>query len=86
MADKVTVELSAEYAEHLKLLKQVIPSSTWEEITDDGKMVEALIDSFMSFIQEQAAAHQHAEWGWCCGWEWHVHGHSHWSEGGCCSK
>jgi hypothetical protein len=67
MADKITVELSAEYAAHLELLKQIIPSSTGEEITDDGKMVEALIDSFMSFIQEQAAAHEHADGGGCCG-------------------
>jgi hypothetical protein len=33
-------------------------------------MVEALIDSFMSFIQEQAAAHEHShEWGCCGGWD-----------------
>jgi hypothetical protein len=63
MADKVTVELSAEYVEHLELLKQIIPSSTGEEITDNSKMVEALIDSFMAFINEQAGAHEHAEEG-----------------------
>lgn len=68
MADKVTVELSGEYAEHLELLKQIIPSSTGEQITDDSKMVEALIDSFMSFIKEQAAAHEHGnEEGDSCG-------------------
>jgi len=60
MDDKVIVELSAEYAEHLELLKQIIPSSTGEEIKENGKMVEALIDSFMSFIKEQASAHEHA--------------------------
>ena len=88
MTNKITVELSEEYAEHLKLLKQVVPSSNGEEITDDGKMVEALIDSFMSFIQEQAAAHQHSEWGWCCGGGWHNHWESQWEkkEWGCCSK
>ena len=72
MADKVTVELSGEYAEHLELLKQIIPSSTGEQITDDSKMVEALIDSFMAFIQEQAGANAPAEeeqsWGGCGGW------------------
>jgi hypothetical protein len=75
MADKVTIELSGEYAKHLELLKQIIPSATWEQITDDSKMVEALIDSFMAFIQEQAEAHNHDEdqsWdscggGWSCG-------------------
>lgn len=61
MSDKITVELSAEYAEHLELLKQIIPSATGEEIKEDGKMVEALIDSFMAFIQEQAGAHDHGE-------------------------
>jgi hypothetical protein len=34
-------------------------------------MVEALIDSFMSFIQEQSATHEHAEWGkWSCWTGW----------------
>ena len=61
MADKVKVELSAEYAAHLELLKQIIPSTSGEQITEDGKMVEALIDSFMAFIQEQAGAHDHGE-------------------------
>jgi predicted ABC-type ATPase len=61
MADKVTVELSKEYAEHLELLKQIIPGSDGSQITDNSKMVEALIDSFMSFIQEQSATHEHAE-------------------------
>jgi len=60
MADKVTVELSGEYAEHLELLKQIIPNQKGEQITDDSQMVEALIDSFMAFIQEQAGAHEHS--------------------------
>ena len=70
MADKVTIELSGEYAKHLELLKQIIPSATWEQITDDSKMVEALIDSFMVFIQEQAEAHNHDDdqsWDSCGG-------------------
>ena len=68
MADKVIIELSPEYAAHLDLLKQVIPSSTGEEITDNGKMVEALVDSFMSFIQEQASAHAaNEDTGGSCG-------------------
>lgn len=78
MSDKLQIELSPEYAEHLELLKQIIPSTSWEQITEDGKMIEALIDSFMAFIQEQAGAnheHEHGEWG--CGW----HGHG---EEGCC--
>ncbi len=71
MTDKVTVELSKEYSEHLELLKQIIPSSTGEQITDNGKMVEALIDSFMAFINEQAWWHEDSEeqsWESCGGW------------------
>lgn len=77
MSDKIKIELSAEYAEHLELLKQIIPSATWEEITEDSKMVEALIDSFMAFIQEQAGEFGeegccggHDDEG-CCGWKNH---------------
>lgn len=86
MTDNITVELSKEYAEHLELLKQIIPSSTWEEITDNSKMVEALIDSFMAFIQEQSAAHSHeGSEGGCCGGG--GHSHDEWkSEWGCCNK
>ena len=82
MADKVQIELSSEYREHLELLKQVIPSSTGEEIKEDSKIVEALIDSFMAFIQEQASAHEHSEWGWCCG----GNKNEKKEEWGCCSK
>ncbi len=91
MSDKVTIHLSSEYAKHLEALKQVILSKTWEEITDDSKMVEVLIDNFMVFIQEQATHHTHDhEWG-CCGggWHEHKHEHKHWHEheeekGSCC--
>jgi len=68
MADKVTIELSGEYANHLELLKQIIPSATGEQITDDSKMVEALIDSFMAFIQEQV--NEESNWDWHCGSDW----------------
>ncbi len=71
MDNKITVELSGEYAEHLELLKQIIPSKDGSEITDDSKMVEALIDSFMAFLQEQAGGHEHShedsKEGGCCG-------------------
>jgi predicted ABC-type ATPase len=67
MADKVTIELSSDYAEHLELLKQIIPSANGEQITDNSKMVEALIDSFMAFIQEQAGAEEEQSGGGCGG-------------------
>lgn len=90
MADKIKVELNAEYAEHLELLKQIIPNIKGEQITDDGEMVEALIDSFMAFIQEQAGDHEHShdEEGGCCGGgscgteeKEHKHEHKHWGCG-----
>ena len=66
----IQIEIDDKYREALDLLKQVIPNSKGEEITEDSVMVEALIDSFMAFIQEQA-------WEWSCGtWEE--------KEGGCC--
>jgi hypothetical protein len=72
---KIQIEIDERYKEALELLKQIIPNAQWEAITEDGQMVEALIDSFMAFIQEQAEAHNHDEdqswdscgWGWTCG-------------------
>ena len=68
----IDIKIDAKYREALDLLKQVIPNPKGEEITEDSEMVEALIDSFMAFIQEQAW-----EGEWSCGnWEE--------KEGGCC--
>ena len=67
---KIQIEIDERYKEALELLKQIIPSSDGSQITEDGQMVEALIDSFMAFIQEQAGeAEQEEEWGHCgSGW------------------
>ena len=51
---KIQIEIDEKYKEALELLKQVIPNVKWEEIKENWEMVEALIDSFMAFIQEQA--------------------------------
>ena len=67
----IAVELDGKYREALDLLKNVIPSADGEQIADDSKMVEALIDSFMAFIQEQSGEHNHGEEeqsGGCGGW------------------
>ena len=58
---KINIEIDDKYREALDLLKQVIPSSDGKEITEDSEMVEALIDSFMAFIQEQAWTEEGAE-------------------------
>ena len=67
---KIQIEIDEKYKDALDLLKQVIPSSDWSQITDDGQMVESLIDSFMAFLQEQAwEAEQEEQWGHCgSGW------------------
>jgi predicted ABC-type ATPase len=66
---KIQIEIDERYKEALDLLKQIIPNSEGNPITDDGQMVEALIDSFMAFIQEQAEAEQW-HWDWHCGSGW----------------
>ena len=66
---KIQIEIDEKYKEALELLKQIIPSPDGSQITEDGQMVEALIDSFMAFIQEQAGEWEEScetEWG-CCG-------------------
>jgi len=73
MSKNITIELDEKYWEHLELLKQIIPDETGQPISDNGKMVEALIDSFLAFLNEQAAAHNDEEQseggcgGWSCG-------------------
>jgi len=72
MSEKITLEIKKEYEEHLELLKQVIPNREGWVIVDNGEMIEALIDSFIGFLQEQAAHHNdaHDHEGGCC---WHDH-------------
>ena len=65
---KINIEIDEKYRESLDLLKQVIPSIDWNPITEDSKIIEALIDSFMAFIQEQAWEENCDEEDGCCGW------------------
>ncbi|NVP17902.1 hypothetical protein HUU51_04250 [Candidatus Gracilibacteria bacterium] len=58
----LTVQINQDYKEKLDLLKQIIPNMDGSQITDDGKMVEVLIETFIGFLQEQAM---------------HEHGHDH---------
>ncbi|MDD3145395.1 MAG: hypothetical protein PHV23_04765 [Candidatus Gracilibacteria bacterium] len=57
----INIEINSKYREYLDLLKQVIPNADGSEIVDDSKMVEVLIDSFISFIQEQGGEHDHED-------------------------
>lgn len=67
---KINIEIDNKYREHLDLIKEMFPDEEGNKITDDGQVVEELIESFMVFLQQQqeaAAAHQHSEDGSCCG-------------------
>ena len=66
---KIQIEIDERYREALDLLKQIIPNSDGTPITEDSQMVEALIDSFMAFIQEQANQEEE-HWNWHCGSGW----------------
>ncbi len=65
----INIEINSKYREYLDLLKQVIPNADGSEIVDDSKMIEVLIDSFISFIQEQWEEHdhEHGDWEGHCG-------------------
>ncbi|MDD2907617.1 MAG: hypothetical protein PHH98_03165 [Candidatus Gracilibacteria bacterium] len=65
----INIEINEKYREYLDLLKQVIPNADGSEIKDDSRMIEVLIDSFISFIQEQGEEHdhEHGEDGGHCG-------------------
>lgn len=88
MSERINIELDSKYAEHLELLKQIIPSAEGKQINDNSKMMEVLIDTFISFVQEQAWMHEHShdEGGCCgggsCGTEEKEHKHDNW-HGGC---
>lgn len=60
---KIKIELDEKYWEYIQLIKELILTEDWQEIKDDNKAVEVLLESFVWFLQEQAA-HEH----------WHVHG------------
>ena len=58
---KISIEIDEKYREHLDLIKQMFPDEHGNEITNDGQVVEELIESFMVFLrqqQEAAAEHQ----------------------------
>lgn len=67
MSDTIKIELDIKYKEHLELLKQLIPNSEWNDVKDDNEMVVVLIESFIGFIQEQAAMQKEGDAG-------HIHG------------
>lgn len=66
---KINIEINDKYREHIDLLKQIIPDQSWQRITDDSKIMEVLIETFIWFIQEQAQEHEHKhDKNWNCCW------------------
>lgn len=62
----IQVEINEKYGEYLDLIKEILVDQEGNEITDNNKAVEILLESFVAFLQEQAEhAHDH---------EGHVHG------------
>lgn len=64
----IKIEIKNTYEEKLGILRKVFVSPEGKELDNDG-LIEGLVDTFLEFVQSQAA-------------EWHEH--SHGEEGGCC--
>jgi hypothetical protein len=70
--EKIKLELDAKYGEYIQLIKELILTEDGQEISDDNKAVEVLLESFVTFLQEQANhEHEHGE----DGHEHHHHDH-----------
>lgn len=61
--EKIKLEIDSKYSEYIGLIKELILTEEWEEIKDDNKAIEVLLESFVWFLQQQAQAE-----------EWHIHG------------
>ena len=63
---KISIEIDAEYQEKLDFIKEMFPDAEGKRVDDNGKIVEELIESFITFIKQQTGE-SHGEEG-------HVHG------------
>ncbi|MDC0506084.1 hypothetical protein OAN96_00640 [Candidatus Gracilibacteria bacterium] len=61
MSKKITVEIDAKYRAPLDILKTAFSTPEGKPIEKDNEVVEGLIESFLSFLQQQQS-------------EQHVHG------------
>lgn len=65
---KINIEIEESYKEKLDILRKVFVSPEGKEL-DNNSLIEGLVDTFLEFVQSQAAAHEewHShEWS-CCG-------------------
>lgn len=54
MSSKISIEIDAKYREPLDVLKTAFTTPEGKPIEKDHEVVEALIESFLSFLQQQA--------------------------------
>jgi hypothetical protein len=70
MSKKITIEIDAKYQDDLDMIKSMFPDEQGKLVTDNGEIIEELIESFLVFLEQQQKAmaeHENAEGG-------HVHG------------
>lgn len=53
MSDKISIEIDAKYREPLDVLKTAFTTPEGKPIEKDHEVVEWLIESFLSFLQQQ---------------------------------
>jgi hypothetical protein len=69
MSKKITIEIDAKYQDDLDMIKAMFPDEEGKLVTDNGEIVEELIESFLVFLeQQQKAMAEHEKEGG------HVHG------------
>jgi hypothetical protein len=63
---KINIEIDTSYQRKLDFIREMFPDSEGNKVNDNGEIIEELIDSFITFIQQQTGESQ--------GDEEHVHG------------
>lgn len=63
MSKKIAIELDESYGEKLEVLREVFVSPKGEKLTDNGELIQGLMDTFIEFLKNQDQ-----------GEDWHVHG------------
>ena len=53
MSKKITIEIDESYGEKLDILRKVFVWPEGKELTDNGELVQWLMDTFIEFLQNQ---------------------------------
>jgi uncharacterized protein with von Willebrand factor type A (vWA) domain len=64
----IKIEIKEDYKEKLDILRKVFVGEEGKELDNNG-LIEGLVDTFLEFVQSQAAEHDDGEEkeGGCCG-------------------